>query len=625
MRVYDENFDVIVIGGGHAGIEASLISAKLGLKTALITLSKDKVGLMPCNPAIGGIAKGIVVREVDALGGEMGRAIDETGIQFKMLNTRKGAAVQSPRAQADKEEYRKYMVNKLSNTPNLTVIEGEATDIFLKPNSYEVEGVEVDGKIKLGAKSVVVSTGTFLDGVIHIGDKRIPAGRMGEKPATKLPEFYKRLGFPLQRFKTGTPARLDKNTINWSILEEAPGDDPAPKFSFWTEPYGSYWFREGQKEQISCYITYTTPKTHEIIRNNLHRTALYGGAITGIGPRYCPSIEDKIVKFANKERHTVWLEPETRNGISIYPNGLSTSLPEEIQWEMYRSIPGLENVVLLKPAYAIEYDIIPPTELYPTLETKKVKGLFHAGNFNGTTGYEEAAGQGIVAGINAALRALGKDYFYLRRDESYIGVMIDDLTTKGVIEPYRLFTSRSEYRLHLRQDNPILRLYKRAYDLGTLTEEEYKFVKSLEEQIQDWLNKYKEIKTKIESKNTIKTVSAFDLLKRPDIKINDLEKYNLPVPSQPYVAEEVEINVKYSGYFEREKKLNEKMRHLENIKIPENIDYEKIPGLTKEAVQKLQKAKPLTLGHAARLEGITPATITALMVYINMQKEKNRG
>ena len=622
MRVYDEIYDVVVIGGGHAGLEASFISAKMGLKTALITLDREKVGLMPCNPAIGGIAKGIVVREIDALGGEMGRAIDETGIQFKMLNTRKGPAVQSPRAQADKEEYRKYMVKKVSNTPNLTVIEGEATNIFLKENRNEVEGVEIDGKIRIGAKSVVVSTGTFLDGVIHIGDKQIPAGRMGEKPANKLPQFYKDLGFPLQRFKTGTPARLDKNSINWDILEVAPGDDPAPKFSFWTEPYGSYWFKKGQKEQINCYITHTTPKTHEIIRKNLHRTALYGGAITGVGPRYCPSIEDKIVKFANKERHTVWLEPETKDGNSIYPNGLSTSLPEDIQWEMYRSIPGLENVILLKPAYAIEYDIVPPTELYPTLETKRVKGLFHAGNFNGTTGYEEAGGQGLVAGINASLRALGKDLFYLRRDESYIGVMIDDLTTKGVIEPYRLFTSRSENRLYLRQDNPILRLYEKGYNLGVLTEEQYKFVKEIEEEINYWLNRYREEKTKVSVKNEKKSISGYDLLKRPDVKIKDLRDYGFDLPSKDYVAEEVEINVKYSGYFEREKKLNEKMRYLENIKIPENIDYEKVPGLTKEAVQKLSKAKPLTLGHASRLEGITPATITALMVYLNLKKKQ---
>ncbi|EDP73414.1 FAD-dependent oxidoreductase, partial [Hydrogenivirga sp. 128-5-R1-1] len=374
---YDTDFDVVVIGGGHAGIEAALASAKLGVKTALITLDKEKVGLMPCNPAIGGIAKGIVVREIDAFGGEMGKAIDTTGLQYKMLNTRKGPAVQSPRAQADKEEYRKYMVNKTQNTENLTVIEGEATNIFLKPYSNEVEGVEIDGNIKIKAKSVVVTTGTFLDGVIHIGDKQFPAGRMDEKPAQKLPDFYKEHGFPLVRFKTGTPARLDKNTINWSILEEALGDEPPPKFSFWTEPVGSYWFKEGQKEQVSCYITYTTEETHKIIRKNLHRTALYGGAITGVGPRYCPSIEDKIVKFENKARHTVWLEPETRDGISIYPNGLSTSLPEEVQWQMYRSIPGLENVVLLKPAYAIEYDVVPPTELYPTLETKKVRGLYH--------------------------------------------------------------------------------------------------------------------------------------------------------------------------------------------------------------------------------------------------------
>ncbi len=610
--VYDTEFDVVVIGGGHAGIEAALAAAKLGVKTALITLDKEKVGLMPCNPAIGGIAKGIVVREIDAFGGEMGKAIDETGIQFKMLNTRKGPAVRSPRAQADKEEYRKYMVRKTQNTENLTVIEGEATDIFLKPHTNEVDGVEVDGRIRIKTKSIVVTTGTFLDGVIHIGDKQIPAGRMGEKPATKLPYFYKRAGFPLQRFKTGTPARLDKRTINWFILEEAPGDEPAPKFSFWSEPYGSYWFKEGQKDQISCYITYTTPETHRIIRENLHRTALYGGAITGIGPRYCPSIEDKIVKFENKERHTVWLEPETRDGISIYPNGLSTSLPEEVQWEMYRSIPGLENVVLLKPAYAIEYDIVPPTELYPTLETKRIKGLYHAGNFNGTTGYEEAAGQGLVAGINAALRALGKEPFYLRRDEAYIGVMIDDLTTKGVIEPYRLFTSRAEYRLHLRQDNPILRLYEKAYNLGMLTQEQYRYVKETEEEIKQWLERYKEEKTKIDGKS----VTAFELLKRPQMDVDKLKDNGFPVPERDYIKEEIDINVKYSGYFERERKINEKMRHLENIKIPENIKYEEIPGLRKEVVQKLTKAKPLTLGHAARLEGITPAAITAILVHL---------
>ncbi|WP_457638580.1 tRNA uridine-5-carboxymethylaminomethyl(34) synthesis enzyme MnmG [Persephonella sp.] len=619
--VYDTEFDVVVVGGGHAGIEAALASAKLGAKTALITLDREKIGLMPCNPAIGGIAKGIVVREVDALGGEMGKAIDATGLQYKTLNTRKGPAVRSPRAQADKEEYRKYMVNKTHNTPNLTVIEGEATDIFLKKNSNEVEGVEIDGKIKIKTKAVVITAGTFLEGVIHIGDKQIPAGRMGEKPANRLPEFYRRAGFPLQRFKTGTPARLDKRTIDFSSLEEAPGDEPPPKFSFWTEPIGSYWFREGEKSQVPCHITYTTPETHRIIRENLHRTALYGGAITGVGPRYCPSIEDKIVKFANKERHTVWLEPETRDGISIYPNGLSTSLPEEVQWEMYRSIPGLENVVLLKPAYAIEYDIVPPTELYPTLETKRIKGLYHAGNFNGTTGYEEAAGQGIIAGINAARRAQGKEPIYIRRDEAYIGVMIDDLTTKGVIEPYRLFTSRSEYRLHLRQDNPVLRLYKKAYQIGMLSESEYRLVSQMEKEINDWLEKYREEKVKLNGKS----ITVFELLKRPEFSVEDAGRLGAQIPERDFVKEEIEINIKYSGYFERERKLNEKMRYLENIKIPADIDYSKVAGLTKEVVQKLSKAKPMTLGHAARLEGITPAAITALMVHLEKIKRARAG
>ena len=617
--VYDIEYDVVVIGGGHAGIEAALASAKLGTKTALITIDKEKIGLMPCNPSIGGIAKGIVVREVDALGGEMAKAIDQTGIQFKVLNTRKGPAVRSPRAQADKEEYRKYMVNKTNNTENLTVIEDEVIDIVLKENKNEVDGVITDKGLKIKTKAVVVTTGTFLNGLIHIGDKRFPAGRMEEKPSTKLPEFYKRAGFELFRFKTGTPARLDKNTINFSILEEAPGDNPPPKFSFWTEPKGSYWFKE--KDQIPCYITYTTPETHRIIKENLHRTALYGGAITGIGPRYCPSVEDKIVKFEGKDRHTVWLEPETRDGISIYPNGLSTSLSEEIQWQMYRSIPGLENVVLLKPAYAIEYDIVMPTELYPTLETKRIRGLYHAGNFNGTTGYEEAAGQGIVAGINAALRALGKDEpFIIRRDEAYIGVMIDDLTTKGVIEPYRLFTSRSEYRLHLRQDNAILRLYQKAYNIGMLNEEEYKFVKETEEEIRNWINTYKETFIK----DGDKKVSIFTYLQKPEVDIQKLKEMGIAVPESDYIQEEIEINVKYDGYLEREEKLNEKMKYLEGIKIPEDIDYSQVAGLRKEIVQKLTKFKPMTLGQASRLEGITPAAITALLVHIEKMREKRK-
>lgn len=617
--IYDTEFDVVVVGGGHAGIEAALAAAKLGVKTALITLDREKIGLMPCNPAIGGIAKGIVVREVDALGGEMGKAIDKTGIQYKMLNTRKGPAVQSPRAQADKEEYRKYMVNKTHNTENLTVIEDEVIDIFLKETTNEVEGVLTAKGLKIRTKAVVVTTGTFLNGVIHIGDKRFPAGRMEEKPSTKLPEFYKRHGFELVRFKTGTPARLDKRTIDFSGLEEARGDNPAPKFSFWTQPQGSYWFNF--EDEVPCYITYTTPQTHKIIKENLHRTALYGGAITGVGPRYCPSIEDKIVKFEGKERHTIWLEPETRDGISIYPNGMSTSLPEEIQWQMYRSIPGLENVVLLKPAYAIEYDIVMPTELYPTLETKKIKGLFHAGNFNGTTGYEEAAGQGIVAGINAALRAMGKEEpFILERSESYIGVMIDDLTTKGVIEPYRLFTSRSEYRLHIRQDNPILRLYQKAYNIGMLSEKEYRFVKEIEEEINNWLNLYREKTIKVDDKK----ISIFTYLQKPEVNIEKLHQENIPAPQQDYVKQEVEILVKYDGYFEREKKLNEKMKYLDGIKIPSDIDYSQVAGLTKEAIQKLSKAKPLTLGQAARLEGITPAAITAILVHIEKLREKKK-
>ncbi len=613
-----EEFDVAVIGGGHAGIEAALASARMGAKTVMFTLNADNIGQMSCNPAIGGIAKGIVVREIDALGGEMGKAIDHTGIQFKMLNIRKGKAVQSPRAQADKKRYREYMKRICEEQENLYIKQDEIVDIIINSKN-EVVAVKTKLGIEYKVKAVVVTTGTFLNGLIYIGDKTFPAGRAWEPRSEGLADFYRRHGFPLLRFKTGTPARLDKRTIDFSALERAPGDDPPPKFSFWTQPTGSYWFESG-KEQVDCWITYTTEKTHEIIRKNLDKTALYGGLIKGIGPRYCPSIEDKIVKFPDKPRHTVFLEPEGLDTIEIYPNGLSTSLPEEVQWEMYRSIPGLEKVELIRPAYAIEYDVVPPTELYPTLETKKIRGLFHAGNFNGTTGYEEAAGQGIVAGINAALRAFGKELICLRRDESYIGVMIDDLTTKGVTEPYRLFTSRSEYRLYLRQENAILRLAKLGYDLGLLNEEQYKLVKELENEIERWKEFYKSEKVSVAVGDDVRSYQVATLF-TANYTIEDIkEKFGYEIPEHPYVKEEVEIQLKYEPYIERERKLNEKLKKLEDIKIPEDIDYDRIPGLTNEAKEKLKRMKPLTVGQASRIDGITPATITALLIHLGKLK-----
>ncbi len=607
-----DEFDVAVIGGGHAGIEAALASARMGAKTVLFVLNADTIGQMSCNPAIGGIAKGIVVREIDALGGEMGKAIDHTGIQFKMLNTRKGKAVWSPRAQADKKLYREYMKRVCETQENLHIKQDEVVDIIVEND--RVVAVKTKLGLEYRVKAVVVATGTFLNGLIYIGDKTFPAGRAWEPPSTGLADFYKRHGFPLLRFKTGTPARLDKRTIDFSNLEPAPGDDPPPKFSFWTEPVGSYWFEKGKKQAL-CWITYTTPKTHEIIRKNLHRTALYGGLIKGIGPRYCPSIEDKVVKFSDKDRHTVFLEPEGWDTVEIYPNGLSTSLPEEVQWEMYRSIPGLEKVELIRPAYAIEYDVVPPTELYPTLETKKIRGLFHAGNLNGTTGYEEAAGQGILAGINAALRAFGKEPIYLRRDESYIGIMVDDLVTKGVLEPYRLFTSRSEYRLQLRQDNAILRLSKLGYELGLLTEEQYKMVKELQREIESWVEFYKSQRVAVAVGSDTRSYTPSQLL-TAEYTIDDLKALGFEVPEHPYVKEEVEVQLKYEPYIERERKLNERLKKLEGIALPQDMDYDKVPGLTHEAREKLKKFRPMTVGQASRIDGITPATITALLAYL---------
>ncbi|ACG57117.1 glucose inhibited division protein A [Hydrogenobaculum sp. Y04AAS1] len=606
-------FDVVVVGAGHAGIEAAIAASKLCDSVGLFTINIDNIGQMSCNPAIGGIAKSIVVREIDILGGEMAKAIDATGIQFKMLNRRKGEAVWAPRAQADKLKYKEYMKKALMNIPNLYLVQDEVIDILVKDN--EVIGVKTKLGIEYQCKAVVVTTGTFLNGKIFIGDKVFPGGRAWEPPSTTLDEFYKRFGFTLKRFKTGTPARLDKRTINFDELEPAPGDEPAPKFSLFSDPRGSYWF-EPNKKQINCYITYTNPKTHEIIRKNLHRTALYGGLIKGVGPRYCPSIEDKVVKFESKAQHQIFLEPEGEDTIEIYPNGLSTSLPEDIQQEMYRTIKGLENVVLIRPAYAIEYDIVDPLELYPTLETKKINGLFHAGNFNGTTGYEEAAGQGILAGINAGLRANNKEPIILPRSISYIGLMAEDLATKEIVEPYRLFTSRSEYRLSVRQDNAPERLLELSHNLGLLNEEDYKLAKELLNGINYYVDYYKSQKTVINLGENPKPYTLSQIIAIEGI--DKLKEFGFDVPQNPYIKDETEIILKYEYYIEKEKKLNEKLKMFEHIKLPPDMDYENVKGLTKEAIEKLKKLKPATIAQAKNIDGITPASISAILIHMGI-------
>ncbi|GAB6078209.1 tRNA uridine-5-carboxymethylaminomethyl(34) synthesis enzyme MnmG [Hydrogenobaculum acidophilum] len=606
-------FDVVIVGAGHAGIEAAIGASKLCNSVGLFTINVDNIGQMSCNPAIGGIAKSIVVREIDILGGEMAKAIDATGIQFKMLNKRKGEAVWAPRAQADKLKYKEYMKKALMNIPNIYLIQDEVVDILLK--NQEVMGIKTKLGIEYECKAVVVTTGTFLNGKIFIGDKVFSGGRAWEPPSTNLDEFYKRHGFTMKRFKTGTPARLDKRTINFDRLEKAPGDEPAPKFSLFSEPRGSYWFNPGKK-QIDCYITYTNPKTHEIIRKNLHRTALYGGLIKGVGPRYCPSIEDKVVKFETKDQHQIFLEPEGEDTIEIYPNGLSTSLPEDIQQEMYRTIRGLENVVLIRPAYAIEYDIVDPLELYPTLETKKIKGLFHAGNFNGTTGYEEAAGQGILAGINAGLRAKGKEPIILPRSLSYIGLMAEDLTTKEIIEPYRLFTSRSEYRLSVRQDNAPERLLEFSHNLGLLGKEDYDLAKELLNGIKYYVDYYKSQKTIVNIGENPKPYTLAQIIAVEGIE--KIKEFGFDTPQNPYIKDETEIILKYEYYIEKEKKLNEKLRMFEHIKLPPDMDYENVKGLTKEAIEKLKRLKPATIAQAKNIDGITPASISAILIHMGI-------
>lgn len=619
MGPFDRCFDVIVVGAGHAGIEAALAAARMGCEVLLLTLNLDHIGQMSCNPAIGGIGKGHLVKEIDALGGEMAKAIDETGIQFRQLNTKKGPAVRASRAQADKALYRQRMKARLEKAPGITLYQGGVERLLLR--GTQVVGVETQMGEQMEGRTVILTTGTFLNGLIHVGERTMSAGRAGDFAAHGLSEQLAALGFTVGRLKTGTCPRLDRRTIDFSRLEPQYGDNPPKPFSFSTVAI--------TQPQIPCFITYTTARTHQIIRNALHRSPLFSGRIRGRGPRYCPSIEDKVVRFAEKERHQIFLEPEGRDTVEIYPNGLSTSLPLDVQIEMVRSIPGLEEAQIMRPGYAIEYDFVDPTQLYPWLETKLIQGLFHAGQINGTTGYEEAAAQGLIAGINAALKVQGREPFVLQRNQAYTGVMIDDLVTKGVGgEPYRMFTSRAEHRLLLREDNADTRLTPLGKALGVVGEEDCRRVEAkalavraeIERLERTMLYPRRDVNDTLRSLGTAEIVnptSLAQLLRRPEVTHEVIAALAPPPQSlSADVAAQVEIDIKYSGYVRRQEELVERLRKMDETPIPADLDFEAIPGLSREVREKLSRIRPRSLGQAARVPGLTPAALALLSVHL---------
>ena len=619
-----DSYDVAVIGAGHAGCEAALAAARLGLRTIIFTVSMDSVALMPCNPNIGGSSKGHLVREIDALGGEMGKVIDQAFIQSKMLNKSKGPAVHSLRAQADKDKYSRIMRETLENQENLDIKQTEIVNILTEGG--RVTGVENFSGMIFPCKAVILCTGTYLKARCIYGEVSANTGPNGLQVANHLTDCLKNLGIRMYRFKTGTPARIDKRTVDFSKMEEQFGDERIVPFSFTTDP------EDVQIDQVSCWLTYTTKETHQIIRDNLDRSPLFSGAIEGTGPRYCPSIEDKVVKFADKERHQVFIEPEGLHTNEMYIGGMSSSLPEDVQYAMYRSVPGLENVKIVRNAYAIEYDCIDARQLLPSLEFREISGLFSGGQFNGSSGYEEAAAQGLIAGINAARKLQGKEPVILDRSEAYIGVLIDDLVTKESKEPYRMMTSRAEYRLLLRQDNADQRLTKIGYEIGLIPEERYQRLLKKEELIEKEIIRLKsatvgtseKVQNLLVSRNSTPLSSGStlaELIRRPEISYKELETIDEGRPEMPEdlkneVIEQIDISIKYEGYISRQKRQVEQFKKLEKKKIPEDIDYDKVKSLRIEAVQKLKEYRPVSIGQASRISGVSPADISVLLVYL---------